>query len=262
MPPVFVIGAQRSGTTALGHELSRIFATHNKTFTVNGRLPYLLHRWLNRSDLRHRHFRADDVFHTLCRHPVAGIGSDRWVQAAGIALSNAAARTANGLSARQLHDEHRRILSDAYRGEHWGDKYNEYILITDYLADVWPDARFIAIHRHPLDVAASCVRWTKVWVPDNMKTCVTKWRQWVNTWMRIRRRLRKSQYVDLLYENVDARTIKALSTWCGCPITNSETHFRPVDRQRQGILDVSAARLWQQLRDDHATRMETDQWGL
>ena len=59
--PVILLGAQRSGTTALGSVLSAAFADTGSLFTNNGKLPYVLHRWCTDADLRGQHLRVESV---------------------------------------------------------------------------------------------------------------------------------------------------------------------------------------------------------
>src|SRR4051812_36557269 len=92
--PVFLVGAQRSGTTALASCLSAAFARRGGTFTVNGKLLYVLSRWMRPEDLHGRHLRTDEMLHALRRRSVWGVGSEQWLERAESALRAAAADVA------------------------------------------------------------------------------------------------------------------------------------------------------------------------
>ncbi|MER5891312.1 hypothetical protein ABT160_46550, partial [Streptomyces sp. NPDC001941] len=76
--PVILLGAQRCGTTAFAYAMNLAFHDSGGHFTVNGKLPYLLHRWLTAQDLADRHLRADEILHALDRRPPDGAGVERW----------------------------------------------------------------------------------------------------------------------------------------------------------------------------------------
>ncbi|MGN0116368.1 MAG: hypothetical protein ACI39M_02635, partial [Streptomyces albidoflavus] len=92
--PVILLGGQRCGTTALAYALNLAFDDHGGHFTVNGKLPYLLHRWLTREDLRHGHLRADEILHALDRRPPDGAGAARWRERVERSLRQAAREVA------------------------------------------------------------------------------------------------------------------------------------------------------------------------
>ena len=73
--PLLLVGAQRSGTTALGYALSEAHASRRGCFTVNGKLFYLAARWLHADDLAARHLRVDELCHALTRRRPGGAGA-------------------------------------------------------------------------------------------------------------------------------------------------------------------------------------------
>jgi hypothetical protein len=184
--PVILLGAQRSGTSALGAALDAAFDEVGGVFTINGKLPYLLHRWCTDADLRGRHLRSDEIGYALRRKPPYGRHSTQWLEATEKVLHAAAADVANGTVADAV-ALRRRLVRDAYAaGSRFGDKYNEYLLELDALADTVPDAHWVLLVRHPVDVARSTLRWTgdRPWRPGTWRAVMDKWVAWHEPWLR------------------------------------------------------------------------------
>jgi len=187
--PTFLLGAQRCGTTALSYALSAAHHEAGGHFTVNGKLPYLLHRWLTADDLTHRHLRVDEILHALDRRPPDGSGVELWRSRVERSLREAALEVAEGRAgegpgaALRLA---RRIMAASYGGTtRWGDKYNEYLLHLPYLAELVPDARYVLLVRHPEEAARSMLRWTgdRPWRPETRAAALAKWTAWNAEWL-------------------------------------------------------------------------------
>lgn len=184
--PVILLGAQRSGTTALGTVLSTAFAATGNLFTNNGKLPYVLHRWCTEADLRGQHLRVDEMMHALRRKPPYGPHSEQWLEVTERVLRAAARQVADGRvgDAVALRG---RLVRDAYAGgARFGDKYNEYLLELDQLAGTVPDAHWVLLVRHPADVARSMLGWTgdRPWRPGSRVAALDKWVAWHEPWLR------------------------------------------------------------------------------
>jgi Sulfotransferase family len=152
--PLILLGAQRSGTTALAAVLDAAFDEVGGVFTINGKLPYLLHRWCTDADLRGRHLRVDELLHALRRRPPYGRNSARWLEVTERVLRAAARDVADGMSCDAV-TLRRRLVRDAYAGStRFGDKYNEYLLELDNLAATMPDAHCCATR--PMSCARRC----------------------------------------------------------------------------------------------------------
>ncbi|MDF5757688.1 sulfotransferase [Spongiactinospora sp. TRM90649] len=183
--PVVLLGAQRSGTTALAHALSRAYADAGGLFTVNGKLPYLLPRWCTRADLDGRHLRADEITFALSRRPPGGEGAGLWTARVAETLRHAAARVAEGEPAdpRELIAD---IVAESYAGwPFWGDKYNEYLLDLPALLAAVPTARLVLLVRDPGEVAASVLAWTgdRPYRPATLRGAYAKWAAWHRGWL-------------------------------------------------------------------------------
>ncbi|MFE1877755.1 sulfotransferase [Streptomyces sp. NPDC059496] len=184
--PVILLGGQRCGTTALAYALSQAFHGAGGHFTVNGKLPYLLHRWLGKDDLAHRHLRADEILHALDRRAPDGSGVAVWRERVERSLRRAAVEVAEGAAGDDPTALARRILAEsAGDTPHWGDKYNEYLLHLPYLDEVLPEARYIMLVRHPEEAARSMLKWTgdRPWLPETRESALAKWTSWNGRWL-------------------------------------------------------------------------------
>jgi hypothetical protein len=183
--PLVLLGAQRSGTTALAAALDEAFRAVGGVFTINGKLPYVLHRWCTEQDVRARHLRVDEMLHALRRKPPLGGHRDRWLQVTEEVLRDAAARVAAGRvpDARSLR---RDVVRRAYAwGTRFGDKYNEYLLELDALEATVPDAHWVLLVRHPAAVVESVLRWPgdRPWRPVTVEDALCKWIAWHEPWL-------------------------------------------------------------------------------
>ncbi|GAA3171448.1 MULTISPECIES: sulfotransferase [Nonomuraea] len=184
-PPVLLFGAQRSGTTALATVLHGAFRAAGGIFTINGKLPYLLHRWCTQADVDGRHLRADEILHALDRKPPY-LPPDGWRERVETVVRAAAARVAEG-AVTDAAELRRQIIAAGYAGAtRWGEKYNEYLLELDALAAGAPGARWVLLIRHPAAVAESTLRWggDRPWRPGRREGVLRKWVAWHEGWLR------------------------------------------------------------------------------
>ncbi|NBE92563.1 hypothetical protein FE391_09155 [Nonomuraea sp. KC401] len=183
--PVILLGSQRSGTTALASILDRAFAEAGGQFTINGKLPYLLHRWCTPADLRGRHLRADEILHALRRRPPYGLSAERWLETTEQVLRAAAAEVADG-KITDVVALRRDVIRRSYgAAAFFGEKYNEYMLELDLVAESVPDAMWILLIRHPAQVARSVQRWAgdRPWRTSDHASALAKWVAWHEPWL-------------------------------------------------------------------------------
>ncbi|MFH9134343.1 sulfotransferase [Streptomyces sp. NPDC017524] len=184
--PVILLGSQRCGTTALAYAMNLAFHDAGGHFTVNGKLPYLLHRWLGGQDLADRHLRTDEILHALDRRPPDGAGVGPWRTRVEQSLRAAARDVAEGAVGDDPVALARHILTTA-QGElpHWGDKYNEYLLHLPWFRQVLPKARYVMLVRHPTEAARSMLRWKgdRPYVPLTEAAALAKWTAWNGHWI-------------------------------------------------------------------------------
>lgn len=179
---VVLTGVQRSGTTALGGCLAHAYHDRGDCFTVNGKLLYLLRRWLTDADLAARHLRADEIWHAVGRRTPIGPATQSWLARTEDALRSAARVVADGDWSASADDLAAEILAQAYDGHarRWGEKYNETMLDLQHLGATVPRARVLLVFRHPVAVARSMERWSgdRPWRPSTIAACWDKWRSW------------------------------------------------------------------------------------
>jgi hypothetical protein len=158
--PIIVAGPQRTGSTLLG----RLFASADKSAsTVNGKLLLYLLLYLPKENFDHwtAHFRTDEILWLMKRKPILanhpGFTNNFRLNCQ---------RIANDLKAEPLLDTRREYIAEylyrIYRewqpgAEFWGDKYNEYVLMLDEIASVFPNARFVFTRRVASDAAQSAM---------------------------------------------------------------------------------------------------------
>ncbi len=261
-PPLLLLGAQRSGTTALASKLSEAYGRAGGTFTVNGKLLYLLRRWCKDEDIAGRHLRADEILHALDRRPAAGAGAEGWAGCVEVALRSAAAEVAAGWKGSAV-ELVRRILAESYGSGEWGNKYNETLLDLPWVHALYPRARYLLVIRHPVEVAASMLAWRgdRPWRPRNAAAVYDKWTAWHQPWLRIVGELAPENWLVVDYEGLcGGRLDDAVRSFVGLDLGALEFRRRralpPHDR-----LPLAAALTWRRLGDLRLARQAIPQGG-
>jgi hypothetical protein len=200
---VLVIGAQRSGTTLLG----RLLAEHQDVFlTVNGKLLYYLITWIYRdpSDFPGRHLRLDEIAFGLRRKPILGVEPACAEEMAELLLRDFGPGRFYDAEPREIVATiWKEVYSKLARNKSIiGDKYNEYLLQFREIMELFPDARYIFIHRHPFEVAESMCRAFRgrPWAPDSTLTAIRKWTDWNIQWQHARQRIHHHRRFEVGYE--------------------------------------------------------------
>lgn len=156
--PVFLLSLPRSGSTLL----QKLLATHSQIATANETWIALPFGYM--------------------RQP-RGLAAEYWQDTCAEALDDVFAQLPGGEA------EFKRLCADFIRSIYSGlaenkeatyflDKTPRYYLIAEFLAEVFPDARFIFLFRHPLDVMSSILRsWHKdTFSPHLRSNAVDLWR--------------------------------------------------------------------------------------
>jgi hypothetical protein len=224
--PIILVGAQRSGTTALAAALSKAIATLGGCFTINGKLPYLLRRWWTSPDADAQHLRSDEVTHGLTRMPAQGDGADEWLKRAQEALLASACRASK--TRVSIVDEVRRVCAEAYGQGPWGDKYNEYLLDLPWFNAMFPDARWVFLVREPGEAVASMLAWRhcKPWNPRETAAASSKWAHWTSRWLAFRDSVAPRQRMEIDYASLCEGHHNKLSEFVGVDLTPFLTNFR------------------------------------
>ena len=224
--PILLVGAQRSGTTALAAALSQGIASVGGCFTINGKLPYFLRRWWTAPDADAHHLRSDEVAHALGRIPELDDGEGAWLNRAREALLASAHRA--GDTKVSIVDEVRRVCAEAYGREPWGDKYNEYLLDLPWLHAMFPDARWVFLVREPAEAVASMIAWRhdKPWNPRDARAASTKWACWTSRWLAFREAVEPRRRLEIDYAALCEGRHDRLSEFVGVDLTPFLTNFR------------------------------------
>ncbi|MCP3798470.1 sulfotransferase [Allokutzneria sp. A3M-2-11 16] len=255
-PPVVLLGAQRSGTTALASVLDAAFDSVGGVFTINGKLPYFLHRWCGAADLRSRHLRVDEILHALHRKKPYGRHSSEWLARTEQVLRTTAAEVAD----QPVTDPvglRRDIVRQCYAGaSRFGDKYNEYLLELDSLAETIPDALWVLLIRHPAAVADSMTRWRgdRPWRPAGRDQALAKWAAWHEPWLAHPRTHDGARCVVVEYGRLcEGEDLRRLSEAIDLDLVPYSDEL--VERRPRGDLAIppGARALWADLLDRRAT---------
>jgi LPS sulfotransferase NodH len=215
--PVFVLGPQRTGSTLVGRILS---SAAGSAFTVNGKLLYYLMLWLSESSsgsLAGRHFRAEEIVHSLRRKPILGVG-EQFVSEAETVLTGIAKRIADHTTDTSPTQLIREAMHGVYRTLNdtpvfWGDKYNEYILDLDRIRLVYPAARFIAMNRNEKAAATSALKafGGRPWCPSTAELCAEKHDAWYDHWQVAKAAIPNASYLEISYEDLLAKPKETVS---------------------------------------------------
>lgn len=225
---VFVVGAQRSGTTVS----AVLLASHPDIYlTVNGKLLYYLITWIYRdpNGVADKHLRLDEVAHGLKRRPVLGVEAqdvDRMISM--LEREFDAARSVD----RSPADMVRSIWLEVYTALAGpagtvGDKYNEYLLQLPELAALFPEARYVFFHRNPFDAAESMLRAFagRPWAPRTLVEAVAKWTEWNARWLAASKAMSPTAFLDVPYEEMvqdPSHTFRRICSFLELPC---EAHF-------------------------------------
>ena len=232
--PLFVVGAQRSGSTALAYALSEAFDRKGGCFTVNGKLLYYARRWITVDDVRAQHLRTDEILHALARKPATGRTASKWMERVEWSLREAARRVANeevpatreGVCALV-----RGLALDGYPTAPWGDKYNEYLLDLEFLHEIFPGAKWLFLSRHPGEVRESTHAWTgdRPWRPRTDEAIERRWVEWNVSWLSFRERVKPGRRLEVKYaELCSGRAADAIGRFADVDLQGLVTMRRPL----------------------------------
>ncbi|MEU1290621.1 sulfotransferase [Kitasatospora sp. NPDC005856] len=255
---MILLGAQRCGTTALAYAMNLAFHDAGGHFTVNGKLPYLLHRWLGQDDLADRHLRTDEILHALDRRPPDGAGVAAWRARVERSLRTAAREVAEGEAGADPVALARRILLESNEGlPHSGDKYNEYLLHLPWIEEVLPDARYVMLVRHPQEAARSMLRWTgdRPWKPESQAAAVAKWTSWNARWLAFQPQVPAGRRLVIDYQALcRGEEGDRLSEFVGLDLHRYLTGLNPRTPAAAGSAELpqDTAAVWQALQESAA----------
>lgn len=182
--PVFLVGAERSGTTVL-----RLMLSHH---------PQLF--WCPESEYIVDKVTSDGKFPNLAQY-YEWLETHRGVQAKNLKID----KTLNYVELMnsfliQQKEKGRKELIGATVHRHF-----------DRLLKIWPDSRFIHLIRDGRDVARSCIGmgWSgNVWMG------VEKWLEVESLWNKLKSDISEDRYIEIIYENLITDPVANLTKMC------------------------------------------------
>lgn len=182
--PIFLVGAERSGTTLL-----RLMLDHHPEIAWCNEFEYAVDYITEQGDFP----QLEKYYQWLATHRIfqnTGFTVNcqlSYPQLVNSFLSQQRDRAGKPLIGATVHRHFDRLLS------------------------IWSDARFIHIVRDPRDVARSCMAmgWAgNVWVG------VERWQEAEQLWQQLKTILTPERYIEITYETLISQTIKTLTGVC------------------------------------------------
>lgn len=210
--PIFIVGCERSGNTLLRLMLNQSPILHipsesgfldklRKQEELYGDFTKSHQRWFFIRDLQ-----TNKATSKTYSFPVFKLT----VEEAEVALAQAAPTNYPGAVSALF-----KATAHKYGKEQWGDKTPRYIFNIPWLAEAFPQAKFIHIIRDGRDVASSIIR--AGWV-NNFVKAAYYWREKVEAGISAGETLEKQRYYELQYEQLvitPEETMKNLCNWLG-----------------------------------------------
>lgn len=182
--PIFLVGAERSGTTVL-----RLMLSHHPQIAWCAEFEYSVD-WIT----------DDGLFPPLNQYR-EWLDTHRIFQAAQFTIEPELTYSALMHSFLQQEcDRSQKSIVGATVHRHF-----------DRLLMIWPEARFIHIVRDPRNVASSCIGMG--WA-GNVWKGVDRWLEAESLWERLKPTLSPEQYVEISYEALIANSLSVLTTLC------------------------------------------------
>lgn len=181
--PIFLVGAERSGTTLL-----RLMLDHHPHISFYSEFEYAV-------DLI-----KDGNYPNLNQY-YEFLETDRIFQTSGFTIDNK-------LNYPQLVDSFLRQKRQRDGKTIIGATVHRHF---DRLLAIWPNARFIHILRDARDVARSCIGMN--WA-GNVWTGVERWLEAEQLWVQLQQQLTSQQYIQVRYESLITEPVANLTTLC------------------------------------------------
>lgn len=224
--PIFLVGAERSGTTLL-----RLMLDHHPQLSFYSEFEYAVDRIPDGEGLPD----LDDYYDWLETHRIfqdSGFAIDRTLNYPQLVNSFLS----------QKRDRDNKPLIGATVHHHF-----------DKLLRIWPDARFIHIIRDGRDVARSAIGMG--WA-GNVWTGVERWIEAEHLWLDLSQRIPSERRIQLTYEDLIAKPIDVLTGLCnfiGIPYNDAMLSYA-----QTSTYDVPDARLigqWRRKLSEYEIRL-------
>ncbi len=182
--PIFLVGAERSGTTLL-----RLMLSHHPEISWCHEFEYVV-----------------DCIESKDKFPPIGdylnyLSTNRIFQATGFQVDQTYSypQLVNSFLQQQKEQKRKPIIGATVH-RHF-----------DRLLYIWPDARFIHIIRDGRDVAKSCIGMG--WA-GNVWTGIQRWQAAEHLWEELAQQLPQDRHITIFYEDLIAKTEQVLSQLC------------------------------------------------
>jgi len=187
--PIFLVGAERSGTTLL-----RLMLDHHSNIAFHGEFEFVVD-----------YFRGDN--YPLLDDYYEHLAIDRLFQSSDFEIDH-------NLSYPQL------VNSFLVQKRENTGKYLVGATVHrhfDRLLQIWPDAKFIHIVRDGRDVAQSCIKMN--WA-GNIWTASDRWIEVEQLWSQLKTTISPDRYIEIRYENLITQPEATLTDLCNFMGTN------------------------------------------
>jgi hypothetical protein len=208
-PPLFIVGAARSGTT-----LVRVLLNRHPDLAIPGESHFIPDLWRR----RHAYGKAGriediDVW-------VRDMAKQPWFRSWGVPVQDLERGLSEALSP-TFSDGVRAVyqaFAELQGKRRWGDKTPEYVNDLLLLASLFPDALFVHVLRDGRDVALSVVELGRL--HRSAATAALFWRRQVSNGRRAGAVIGPGRYMELAYESLvddPERELRGLCHFLGLP---------------------------------------------
>lgn len=208
-PPIFIVGASRSGTTML-----RLMLNAHPNIAVPNELGYFTsvpENWL-------QSWRQIPVSaHSYRQYIEAHLPSNRLLSEGSIDTVVLREKLLESAETRNLYVPYRLMLetyATAEGKERWGEKTPTNLFYCDVLLDMFPQGRFIHLVRDPRAVVRSANRFPRL--PDDTVINAENWRHFIEKgYRRFADRVPQSQRCTIRYEDLTSEPKSIARHICG-----------------------------------------------
>lgn len=207
-PPVFIVGASRSGTTML-----RLVLNAHPHIGVPNEFSYFTsvpQHWLK--VWRHIPVAPEQYQHFIRNQ----LKNKECLKAVGVEVDTLLERMLEAADSRDLSIPYRLMLeayAEAEGKSRWGEKTPTNLFYADILHEMFPEARFIHLVRDPRAVVRSANNFPRL--PDDIVINATNWLHFLQTgYQRLTQSVPSSRWCTIRYEDLTTDPQPAVRAMC------------------------------------------------